>query len=271
MNGKKMPPVVIFCGGMGTRLRELTELTPKPMVQIGEQPILWHIMKSYAAFGVKRFILCLGYKREVFVDYFLNYRQRRQDFTITLGAPSHIKYLDMMDDEAHWEVTCANTGLRSMTGCRLARIEKYLQEDEEDFFLTYGDGLSDVNIAELYAFHKKQNSLLTLTAVHPAGRFGEVCLDGDKVSNFSEKPLQHQSGFVSGGFMVMKKSFIRKYTEDREDLIFEHSPMQNAANDGNVAAYRHEGFWQCMDNPREYVLLNKLWEKGDAPWTKYWK
>lgn len=271
MRDKKMPPAVIFCGGMGTRLRELTELTPKPMVQIGEQPILWHIMKCYAAFGVKRFILCLGYKREVFVDYFLNYRQRRRDFTITLGDPSSIKYLDIPENEADWEVTCANTGLRSMTGCRLARIEKYLPEDEEDFFLTYGDGLSDVNIAQLYEFHKQEKRLLTLTAVHPAGRFGEVCLDGNKVSSFSEKPLQHQTGFVSGGFMVLKKSFIGKYTFDREDLIFEHSPMQKAAGDGNIAAYRHDGFWQCMDNPREYHLLNELWEKGDAPWTKYWK
>lgn len=266
-----MPPAVIFCGGMGTRLREVTELTPKPMVQIGGQPILWHIMKSYAAFGVKRFILCLGYKREVFVDYFTNYRQRRCDFTITLGEPSRIRYLDMCEDEADWQVTCADTGLRSMTGCRLARIEKYLPEGEEDFFLTYGDGLSDVNIQELYEFHKKQNALLTLTAVHPAGRFGEVCLEGDKVAHFSEKPLQHQTGFVSGGFMVLKKSFIQKYTCDREDLIFEHSPVENAAGDGAVAAFRHTGFWQCMDNPREYVLLNELWDKGDAPWTKYWK
>ena len=271
MGGTKMPPAVIFCGGMGTRLREITELTPKPMVQIGEQPILWHIMKSYAAFGVTRFFLCLGYKREVFVDYFINYRQRRSDFTVTLGDPSRIRYLDLCEDEADWEVTCADTGLHSMTGCRLARIEKYLPEDEEDLFLTYGDGLSDVNIEELYAFHRKQGALLTLTAVHPAGRFGEVRLDGDRIADFSEKPLQHQSGFVSGGFMVLKKSFIGKYTQDREDLIFEHAPMQNAARDGVAAAYRHSGFWQCMDNPREYHFLNDLWEKGCAPWTKYWK
>ena len=271
MSDIKMPPAVIFCGGMGTRLREITEIAPKPMVQIGEQPILWHIMKCYAAFGVKRFILCLGYKREVFTDYFINYRQRRNDFTLTLGDPASIRYLNVSEDEADWQVTCANTGLHSMTGCRLARIEKYLPPEEDDFFLTYGDGLSDVNIAQLYEFHKQQKSLLTLTAVHPAGRFGEVRLDGDKVADFSEKPLQHQSGFVSGGFMVLKKSFIRKYTEDRENLIFEDEPMQNAAVDGVVSAFRHKGFWQCMDNPREYHYLNELWEKGDAPWTKYWK
>lgn len=271
MNTEKMPPAVIFCGGMGTRLREVTELLPKPMVQIGEQPILWHIMKCYAAFGVKRFILCLGYKREAFIDYFTDYQKRRSDFTIKLGSPSEIKYLDLCEDEADWEVTFANTGLHSMTGCRLARIEKYLPEGEEDFFLTYGDGLSDVNIKELYEFHKKQNAMLTLTAVHPAGRFGEVCLEEDKVIHFSEKPLQHQTGYVSGGFMVLKKSFIRKYTRNEEDLIFEHSPMQNAAEDGVVAAFRHKGFWQCMDNPREYAFLNELWEQEKAPWTKYWK
>lgn len=266
-----MPPAVIFCGGMGTRLREVTELLPKPMVQIGEQPILWHIMKSYAAFGVKEFILCLGYKREVFADYFTHYRERLGNFSITLGSPSKIRYLDMAEDEENWKVALINTGLRSMTGCRLARIEKYLPEECEEFFLTYGDGLSDVNIDELYSFHKANGAMLTLTAVHPAGRFGEVCLDGEKVASFSEKPLQHQSGYVSGGFMVLKKSFISRYTCDRENLIFEHEPMQNAAKDGVVAAYRHKGFWQCMDNPREYHYLNELWEKGDAPWTKYWK
>jgi len=264
-----MPPVMILCGGKGTRLRDVTEVLPKPMVPIGEQPIVWHIMKCYAAFGVRRFILCLGYKREVFVDYFMNYHLRTSDATITLGhEPALVFHGDTR--ESDWQVTLAGTGLETMTGGRVARAAKYLAPEDEEFFLTYGDGLADIDIDALYARHKSGGAELTITAVHPEARFGEMRLDGDRVLGFEEKPT-HSGGLVNGGFMVVDRRFIADYLSDGGDAFFEAAPMARCAAEGRMQVYRHNGFWQCMDNPREYNLLNSLWRSGAAPWTKYWE
>ena len=202
-----MPPVMILCGGKGTRLRDVTELLPKPMVPIGEQPILWHIMKSYAAFGCKRFILCLGYKREVFVDYFMNYHLRTSDATISLGHSPKIKF--------------------------------------------YGDGVADVDIAALLKTHRAAGREITVTAVHPAARFGEMVTEGDRIVRFEEKPAVAQ-GYINGGFMVVSRGFLKKYLTDDPQMFFERDPMQKSAEAGDMTIYRHEGFWQCMDTSREY-------------------
>ena len=261
--------VMILCGGKGTRLRDVTELLPKPMVPIGEQPIVWHIMKSYAAFGIRKFILCLGYKREAFTDYFVNYHLRTSDATVTLGREQKIRLHDE-SAEAGWEVTLAGTGLESMTGERVYRAAKYLPEDQEDFFLTYGDGVADVDLQALYKLHRDGGKLLTISAVHPEPRFGEMLLDGSNVLGFEEKPPQ-ASGYINGGFMVMNKKFIPRYLASNPADFLERRPMQQCAAEGQMQAYRHEGYWQCMDNQREYHLLNDLWNNGTAPWTKYWK
>ena len=269
MTTKEMPPAMILCGGKGTRLRDVTELLPKPMVSIGEQPIIWHIMKSYAAFGVKRFILCLGYKKEAFVDYFMNYHLRTSDATIKLGHEPEITFHGE-SDEADWEVTLAGTGLETMTGGRVFRASRYLKDTDENFFLTYGDGVSDVNIEKLYKNHLKNNNTVTVTAVHPEARFGQMVLEGDSVNRFDEKPPRGE-GYINGGFMVMKKEFVSEYLTDDENIFLERTPLQGVASDGKMGVYRHEGFWQCMDNQREYIMLNELWNKRKAPWTKYWK
>lgn len=268
-NSISMPPAMILCGGRGTRLRDVTEVLPKPMVPIGEQPIVWHIMKSYAAFGVRRFILCLGYKREAFVDYFMNYHLRTSDATITLGhEPSLVFHGD--SSEADWQVTLAGTGLETMTGGRVARAAKYLAPGDKEFFLTYGDGVADIDVAALYAHHKSGGAELTITAVHPEARFGELRLDGDKVRGFEEKPAQ-ADGFINGGFMVVDRRFLADYLPADRDVFFEREPMERCAADGKMRVYRHNGFWQCMDNQREYQFLNSLWSAGTAPWTRYWK
>ncbi|MDD4818026.1 MAG: sugar phosphate nucleotidyltransferase [Victivallaceae bacterium] len=262
-------PAVILCGGRGTRLREVTELLPKPMVPIGELPIVWHIMKSYASFGVRRFILCLGYKREAFVDFFMNYHLRTSDVTIKPGPAPHAVFHNAPDAQ-DWEVTLAGTGLDAMTGCRVFRAEKYLHPDDRRFFLTYGDGVADIDIERLYCQHAAANRLITISAVHPEARFGEIMLSGNDVLRFEEKP-PHAPGYINGGYMILEREFISRYLTDDESLFFEREPMRRAAEDRQMQVYRHEGFWQCMDNQREYELLNNLWRSGNAPWTRYWK
>ena len=269
MNDGAFPPVMILCGGRGTRLRDVTEVLPKPMVPIGPQPILWHIMRSFAAFGARRFILCLGYKREVFVDYFLNGALRTTDATITLGREPSVVFHEE-PAESGWEVTLAGTGLDTLTGGRVLRAARYLRPEDKTFFLSYGDGLADIDIAALYRKHLAGGRLLTISAVHPEARFGELELDGDRVCGFAEKPPQ-AGGYISGGFMAVSRKFISRYLNEAEDLFFEHYPMEQCAADGEMQTYRHEGFWQCMDNQREYLLLNQLWTSGHAPWTRYWK
>ncbi len=258
-------PLMILCGGKGTRLRDVTELLPKPMVPIGEQPIVWHIMRYFAHFGVRRFILCLGYKREEFIDYFLNYRARNCDFTIQLGKRGNIVYHQPTGEE-DWSVTLADTGLETMTGGRVRRAARYLAPGDREFFLTYGDGVADLDLNRLLAQHRRAGKLLTVSAVHPEGRFGELELAGDLVAGFAEKPPQ-LDGYINGGFMVMRREFLERYLELGEgDDYLENRPMRRAAQDGEMAVYRHDGFWQCMDTPREHQLLNELWKSGRAPW-----
>lgn len=255
--------VVILCGGLGTRLREETEYRPKPMVPIGDRPILWHIMKIYAHYGFKEFILCLGYKGEVIKDYFRNYHWNTSDVTLKLGPNPEIKYHNRNDEE-DWVVTMIDTGLHTQTGGRLKRVLKYIEEDT--FFLTYGDGLSNHNIAETLKFHQRHKPIVTITAVQPVGRFGDLAMDGCTVTAFREKP-EKQVGFISGGFFVMDKRIDEYLTGD--DCVLEREPLSRLANEGKVKAFIHTGFWQCMDTYREQQLLTNMWNSGNAPW-KVW-
>lgn len=265
---REMPPVMILCGGKGTRLREVTELLPKPMVPVGEWPIVWHIMRCYAAFGAKRFILCLGYKSDEFINFFRNYMFHTSDVTIKLGPEPSITCHNS-SGLCDWEISLVRTGLDSMTGCRVFRASKYLKPTDDKFFLTYGDGLCDLNIAELLEFHEKNAKMLTITASHPEARFGQLLIDGNTLRGFAEKPPQSE-GYINGGYMVMNREFVDTYLCDDEKLVLEQTPMSTAASDGNMAAFRHDGFWQCMDNPREYEMLNSMWNSKNTPWTKYW-
>lgn len=257
--------VVILCGGEGTRLRDISEALPKPMFPIGGRPIVWHIMKYYASFGFKKFILCLGYKSEVLTDYFLNYRARHNDITLYLGNEQSVQFHNH-HEENDWEITLANTGFNSMTGHRVFQIRRYLTE--EDFLLTYGDGLATVDLRRLITFHQEHQKLVTISAVHPSGRFGEIDLAGNKIIQFNEKP-QTSAGYINGGYMVLKRKFIDQYLSDDPNLVLEQEPLIHAARDGHIMAFCHEDFWQCMDTPREYKLLNQLWDSEKAPWKRW--
>ena len=261
-------PVMILCGGMGTRLRDVTEVLPKPMVPIGTQPILWHIMKSYAAFGFKRFILCLGYKQEAFIDFFMNFHLRTADTTITLGHDPKIRFHGEVE-EADWQVTLAQTGIETKTGLRICRAAQYLKQEDQDFFLTYGDGVADIDIGRLYQAHKKSGKILTVSAVHPPARFGEMVLSGNDVIEFTEK-APRSNGYINGGFMVLRRDFPARYLSPDRDEFLEQAPILNCVKDRQMNSYRHEGFWQCMDTPREFTMLNDLWTRRKAPWTRYW-
>jgi glucose-1-phosphate cytidylyltransferase len=264
-----MPPAMILCGGQGTRIRDVTESLPKPMVPVGSRPIAWHIMKTYAAFGVKRFILCLGFKREAFIDYFLHYRSRNSDITVNLGPNGHVTYHNSHDED-DWEVTLADTGEHTMTGGRVWQASKYLRPEDEHCFLTYGDGLANIDIRSLYAQHLHEKKALTITAVHPTSRFGEMKLRGGRVTRFEEKP-ETDSGLINGGYMVFQRRFVSQFLTPDSTTVFEKRPMQDAVAAGEMAAYVHKGFWQCMDTMREYQQLNQLWDQGKAPWTEAWK
>lgn len=255
--------VVILCGGLGTRLREETEYRPKPMVPVGNRPIVWHIMKHYAAHGHKEFILCLGYKGEVMKDYFRNYQANTSDFTLRLGANPQITYHNSHDEE-DWTVTLVDTGDKTMTGGRLRRVMRFIEDDQ--FLMTYGDGVSNVNVNEVIAFHRAKNADATLTAVRPVGRFGELALNEGMVSTFMEKPDGGHAS-INGGFFVLNRSIEQHLTGD--SCVFEVGPLRELSQAGKLAAYSHEGFWQCMDNLREMELLNELWNSGKAPW-KTW-
>lgn len=255
---------VILCGGYGTRIRDVADDIPKPMIPIATVPILWHIMKYYAVSGFNDFILCLGYKGDVIKRFFLDYRALTTDFTLTLGAGECIHH--GQHDEVDWRVTLADTGVNTMTGGRVRRIARYL--DDDDFLLTYGDGLSDVDLSELIRFHRRHGKLLTVTGVRPPGRFGEIEHDSDgRIVEFNEK-TQTSGGLISGGFFVAKRKML-DYLSDNEDCVLEVEPMRRLVADGQLMLYRHEGFWQCMDTMREYQLLNALWNSGRAPWKKW--
>lgn len=258
--------VVILCGGMGTRIRDVSADMPKPMIPIGHAPILWHIMQSYSAAGFKGFVLCLGYKSHVIKEFFLNYTVNTHDVTLHLGKGGRVEIEDTGISEAQgWEVTLSETGIHTMTGGRIKKIESYVKDDEL-FMLTYGDGVSDVDIKALVAFHEQHGKILTVTGVRPPGRFGELTVkNGTEVTGFNEKP-QVSGGLISGGYFVCSKE-IFKYLEAGDDgLVFEKEPLSRLAEAGEIRVFEHQGFWHPMDTYRDYVYLNELWDKGDAPW-----
>jgi glucose-1-phosphate cytidylyltransferase len=256
--------VVILCGGKGTRLREETEYRPKPLVTIGGKPILWHIMKTYSAYGFHEFVLCLGYKGEMIKDYFINYDLLNSDFTISLGSKQIVK-ASTAHDEADWRVSLVDTGDETMTGGRLARIRKYIGADER-FFLTYGDGVSDVNIDELLRFHRESGRIATLTGVHPLGRFGELSVEDNRVKRFAEKPAASDT-WINGGYFVLNRRVFDYLGGD--DCVFEREPLERLSAEDQLGMYRHPGYWQCMDSLRDMEALNAQWAGGDAPW-KVW-
>ncbi len=257
--------VVILCGGQGTRIRDVADNIPKPMIPLGGFPILWHIMKYYAKYGHRDFTLCLGYKGQVIKDFFLNYEAHTTDFTISLGKKRAIVYHNE-PIESDWSVTLAETGAESMTGARIKRVQKYLQ-GEEDFMLTYGDGIGDICLDKLLAFHRSHGKILTVSGVRPPGRFGELKMDdAGKVTEFNEKP-QATGGLISGGFFVCRKELFN-YLDDQKNLVFEIEPMNRLVEDGQMMVYEHHGFWQPMDTYRDYLFLNSLVSKGEAPWME---
>ena len=262
-------PVIILCGGMGTRLREASEKLPKPLVDIGGKPILWHIMKLYGEQGFRRFVLCLGYKSELIKRYFLDYQVETSDFTLHMGD-GHRREFHNSHAAEEWEITFAETGLLSGTGARIRRAAPYLG-DAETFMLTYGDGIGDVNLTELLTRHRAGGRVGTVTAVHPSSRYGEMKLarDGSHVSEFNEKPTL-ADGWVSGGFFAFQREFIDTYLDEDPELLLERRPLQQLAADGQLTVNPHEGFWMGMDTYRDWLELNGLWDRGEAAW-KMWK
>jgi glucose-1-phosphate cytidylyltransferase len=255
--------VVILCGGLGTRLREETEFRPKPMVPIGGRPILWHIMKYYAHYGFKKFVLCLGYKGEVIKDYFRNYHWFMSDLTLRLGEKADVRYHNTHAED-DWEITMLDTGEETMTGGRVRRALQHV--GDSTFFLTYGDGLANVDLGALLALHRQSGKTATLTAVQPAGRFGELDLQGELVAGFREKP-RTENIFINGGFFVMEPSIGDLIADD--SCVLEAGPLETLARTSQLAAFRHNGFWQCMDTYREQQMLEKMWQGNKAPW-KVW-
>lgn len=252
---------VILAGGLGTRISEESHLKPKPMIEVGGKPIIWHIMKIYSTYGVNDFIVCLGYRGYMVKEYFANYFLHQSDVTFDMASNEmHIH----QNSAEPWRVTLVDTGEATMTGGRLKRVQPYLGED--DFCFTYGDGVSDVNIANLIAFHIAQKRLATLTAVQPPGRFGALNFDGTKITSFEEKP-QGDGGWINGGFFVLCPKVL-DYIQD-DSVIWERSPMEQLARDGQLGAFFHKGFWQPMDTLRDKNHLEELWASGEAPW-KVW-
>jgi len=252
--------VIILAGGFGTRLSEYTETLPKPMVSIGGKPILWHIMKCFAYFGHKEFYVALGYKAEIIKEYFLHYRTLNADFTVDLSTGIVTSH---QLDEVDWKVTLVDTGLHSMTGGRVRRMRPYIKN--ETCLLTYGDGVSDVNIKELLAFHNEHGKMVTVTAVHPGARFGELGMKDQMVVSFKEKP-QTGHGWINGGYIVIEPEFFDLIQDD--DTILEREPLERVAKMGELMAFQHKGFWQCMDTKRDRDNLEKLWSSGKAPWKR---
>jgi len=254
---------VILAGGLGTRLAEETNVKPKPMVEIGAKPILWHILKIYSAHGINDFVVCLGYKGYVIKEYFANYFLHSSDVTFDLANNS----LDVHHKKTEpWKVTLIDTGEETMIGGRIKRIIDYVK-DEDSFCLTYGDGVSDINIAESIAFHKRENRLATVTGVQPPGRYGAIEMDGTRATGFKEKP-QGDGGWINGGFFVLSPKVVNYI--DGDATVWEKEPMENLAKDGELSVYMHDGFWHPMDTLRDKRYLESLWETKKAPW-KLWK
>ena len=250
--------VIILAGGFGTRLSEYTESIPKPMVTVGGKPILWHIMNTYAKFEYKDFYVALGYKAEVIKEYFLNYRSLNSDFTVDLSNGIVVAH---QQDAVNWRVTLVDTGLNTMTGGRVKRMKDYI--GNEAFLLTYGDGLADIDINSLIDFHKEHGKMVTVSAVHPGARFGELGLDGDLVISFKEKP-QTTQGWINGGYFVIEPEFFDLIEGD--STILEQDPLERASQMGELMSFQHDGFWQCMDTKRDRDTLELLWKSCNAPW-----
>jgi glucose-1-phosphate cytidylyltransferase len=251
--------VILLAGGFGTRLSEYTDIVPKPMVNIGERPILWHIMNTFSAFNHKDFYLALGYKAEYIKSYFLDYTATNSDCTINL-ATGEITSLERKVPD--WNITMIDTGLETMTGGRVKRLREFI--GEETCLITYGDGLCDVDIDKLLAFHKSHGKLVTVTAVRPTARFGELELSNNCVKSFKEKPQLHE-GWINGGYFVVEPKFFEYI--DGDETMLEREPLEKVANSGQLMAYKHEGFWQCMDTKRDKELLERLW-KNNPPWRR---
>lgn len=257
--------VVILCGGAGTRLREETEFRPKPMVHIGDKPIIWHIMKIYAHYGHTDFILPLGYKGEMFKEYFHHYEMMNSDVTLELGNPDSMT-LHQSHQEAGWKITLSDTGEHTLKGGRIKRIEKYVSGD--CFLLTYGDGVADIDIDALVAFHRAHGRVATVTGVSPTARYGELHTARDQVVSFAEKPSARESALISGGFFVFNREIFNHLSDDRQcDL--EYGVLEYLAKTGELMVYRHHGFWYCMDTLRDFEALNHMWKRNQAPW-KIW-
>ena len=250
--------VIILAGGFGTRLSEYTESIPKPMVTVGGKPILWHIMNTYAKFDHKDFYVALGYKADVIKEYFLNYRALNSDFTVNLSNGSIVEH---QQDAVDWEVSLVDTGLNSMTGGRVKRMQNFI--GNEPFLLTYGDGVADIDIDSLVKFHKSHGKMVTVSAVHPGARFGELDIDSSVVTSFKEKP-QVTQGWINGGYFVIEPEFFNLIEGD--STILEKAPLEKVAQMGELMSYQHDGFWQCMDTKRDRDSLEDLWKAGSAPW-----
>ena len=255
-------PVVILCGGYGSRIREVTERLPKAMVDIGGKPILWHIMQIYSHYGFRRFVLCLGYKGWEVKQFFLSYRARMCDFTISLSDQHRLQFHDDRADE-NWEITFAETGLETATGARLRRIRRYI--DTDHFMVGYGDGVGNIDLTALEKRHRAAGRIGTVTGIHPTSKFGEMEVSGNKVVEFNEKPTQ-VSGFVSGGYFMFKTQFLDDYLNDDPMLWLESEPLQRLARDNQLTLHRHNDFWHAMDTYKDYQHLNSLWATGNAPW-----
>jgi len=257
-------PVVILCGGLGTRLREATERLPKPLVDIGGRPILWHIMKLYAAHGFRRFVLPLGYRGWDIKEYFLRYRENLADFTVELRDRAGVTYHNDLGLE-DWEVTLVETGLLSGTGSRISRVRRFV--DTQTFAVTYGDGIGDIDLGAVLATHRRTGAVGTVTAVHPTSRYGEMQVEGERVALFNEKPNLVE-GYVSGGFFFFEREFF-DYLDDDPGVFLEREPLAKLAVNGGLSLHPHTGFWMGMDTFREYTELNALWDGGNPPW-KIW-
>ena len=256
--------VVVLCGGLGTRLREETEFRPKPMVNIGDRPILWHIMKTYAHYGYHDFVLALGYKGEMIKNYFCHYELMNNDVTIELGHPEKL-CIHQCHEESGWRITMANTGEKALKGARLKRVQRYITGDT--FMVTYGDGLADIDLHALVAFHRSHGKLATVSGINVASRFGELKVEGDQVVAFSEKP-EVASGLISGGYFVFNRGVFDYVAED-DACDLEIGALEEIARSGQLMVYKHPGFWACMDTLRDMDYLNRLWVEGKATW-KVW-
>jgi len=255
-------PVFVLCGGQGTRLREQTEFRPKPMIEIGGKPILWHIMHVYARHGFKRFVLCLGYKGEMVKEYFLHYGSLNSDFTVDLATNALTVHPAERNDD--WTVTLVDTGEGAMTGARVARAASKYLGDAQQFAVTYGDGLTNADLAAEYRFHLEHGRLGTVLGINPPSRFGEIKLDGSEVLEFEEKPALSEK-WINGGYFFFRRKFL-DYLSTDDSCVLEQSPLVRLAADDQLSLFKHRGFWQCMDTQRDYETLNASWQSGQAPW-----